>query len=75
MEIRQLQTFKAVADCRSFHKAANAIHYAQSTVSAQIIALEKELEVAQLMVWHHDKWLTPVLKVFMDMTREIFKTV
>jgi hypothetical protein len=37
--------------------------------------IEKELEVAQLMVWHHDKWLTPVLKVFMDMTREIFKTV
>ena len=43
MEIRQLQTFKAVADYRSFHKAANAIHYAQSTVSAQIIALEAEL--------------------------------
>ena len=45
MEIRQLQTFKAVADCRSFHKAAHAIHYAQSTVSAQIIALETELGV------------------------------
>jgi DNA-binding transcriptional LysR family regulator len=45
MEIRQLQTFKAVADYRSFHKAANAIHYAQSTVSAQIIALEEELGV------------------------------
>ena len=45
MEIRQLQTFKAVADYRSFHKAANAIHYAQSTVSAQIMALEKELGI------------------------------
>jgi DNA-binding transcriptional LysR family regulator len=45
MEIRQLQTFKAVADCLSFHKAAKAIHYAQSTVSAQIIALETELGI------------------------------
>ncbi|MBU1341813.1 MAG: LysR family transcriptional regulator [Proteobacteria bacterium] len=45
MEIRHLKTFKAVADHLSFHKAANAIHYAQSTVSAQIMALESELEV------------------------------
>jgi DNA-binding transcriptional LysR family regulator len=45
LEFRQLQTFKAVADHRSFHKAANAIHYAQSTVSAQIMALEEDLGV------------------------------
>ena len=45
MEIRQLKTFKAVADYRSFHKAAEAIHYAQSTVSAQIIGLEEDLGV------------------------------
>jgi len=45
VEFRQLQTFKAVADHRSFHKAANAIHYAQSTVSAQIMALEEDLGV------------------------------
>ena len=45
MEIRQLRTFKAVADHLSFHKAANAIHYAQSTVSAQIMALEEDLGV------------------------------
>lgn len=45
MEIRHLKTFKAVADQRSFHKAAAAIHYAQSTVSAQIMALEEDLGV------------------------------
>ncbi len=45
MEIRQLKTFKAVADHLSFHKAANAIHYAQSTVSAQIKALEEDLGI------------------------------
>ena len=45
MEFRQLQTFKAVADYRSFHKAAKAINYAQSTVSAQIMSLETDLGV------------------------------
>jgi len=45
MEIRQLKTFKAVADHLSFHKAADAINYAQSTVSAQIIALEEDLGI------------------------------
>jgi DNA-binding transcriptional LysR family regulator len=45
VDIRQLQTFKAVADYRSFNKAAKAIHYAQSTVSAQIMALEEDLGV------------------------------
>ena len=45
MEIRQLKTFKAVADHLSFHKAADAINYAQSTVSAQIMALEEDLGI------------------------------
>ena len=45
MEFRQLQTFKAVADHRSFHRAASTINYAQSTVSAQIMALEDDLGV------------------------------
>ena len=45
MEIRQLKTFKAVADHLSFHKAADVINYAQSTVSAQIMALEDDLGI------------------------------
>jgi len=45
MEIRQLKTFKAVADHLSFHKAADAINYAQSTVSAQIMNLEEDLGI------------------------------
>ena len=45
MEIRQLKTFQAVADLLSFHRAAGQLHYAQSTVSAQIMALEEELGV------------------------------
>ncbi len=42
MEIRQLRTFLAVAKFLSFNRAADHLHYAQSTVSAQIQALEEE---------------------------------
>jgi DNA-binding transcriptional LysR family regulator len=43
MEIRHLRTFQAVADQLSFHRAAESLHYAQSTVSAHIQGLEEEL--------------------------------
>ncbi len=45
MEIRQLRTFRTVANLLSFHKAALQLHYAQSSISAQIQALEDELDV------------------------------
>ncbi len=45
MEIRQLKTFRTVAALLSFNRAAERLHYAQSSVSAQIQALEEELEV------------------------------
>ncbi|MBW1781393.1 MAG: LysR family transcriptional regulator [Deltaproteobacteria bacterium] len=45
MEIRHLRTFKTVATLLSFNKAAEQLHYAQSSISAQIQALEDELNV------------------------------
>ena len=45
MELRQLKTFQKVSTLLSFNRAAEALHYAQSTVSAQIKALEDELGV------------------------------
>jgi DNA-binding transcriptional LysR family regulator len=45
MELRQLKTFRAVADHLSFTKTAQKLFMAQSSVSAQIKALENELEV------------------------------
>jgi DNA-binding transcriptional LysR family regulator len=45
MEIRQLRTFKAVSTLLSFNRAAEHLNYAQSSVSAQIHALEEELGV------------------------------
>ncbi len=45
MEIRHLRTFLTVAKLLSFNKAAERLHYAQSSISAQIQALETELGV------------------------------
>lgn len=45
MEIRHLRTFLTVAKLLSFNKAAERLHYAQSSISAQIQALEEELGV------------------------------
>jgi DNA-binding transcriptional LysR family regulator len=43
MEFRHLKTFRAVADHLSFSRAAEQLHMAQSSVSAQIKLLEEEL--------------------------------
>ncbi|HAK60104.1 MAG TPA: LysR family transcriptional regulator [Nitrospiraceae bacterium] len=45
MELRQLKTFQMVARLLSFNRAADALNYAQSTVSAQIRLLEEEFGV------------------------------
>jgi len=46
MELRQLTTFRMIAQTASFSRSANALNYAQSTVSAQIQSLEEELGVS-----------------------------
>ncbi len=43
MELRDIRTFAAVAKLLSFHRAGEALHAAQSTVSARVAALEGEL--------------------------------
>jgi DNA-binding transcriptional LysR family regulator len=45
LDIRQLFTFRTIAALGSFNKAADALNYAQSTVSEQIKALEGDLGV------------------------------
>src|SRR5271168_130001 len=44
-ELRQLQTFQAVAARQSVTRAAAALGYAQSSVTAQIQALEEDIGV------------------------------
>lgn len=43
MEIRQFQTFKKVAELKSFSKAAETLYYGRSTVSEHIQSLEREV--------------------------------
>ena len=45
MELRQLTTFRMVARTLSFSRAAEALNYVQSSVTAQIQGLEEELGV------------------------------
>ena len=45
MELRQVQTFRVVAEELSFSRAAARLGYVQSSVSAQVAALERELGV------------------------------
>ena len=43
MELRQVETFRAVAEELSFSRAAHRLGYVQSSVSAQVGALEQDL--------------------------------
>lgn len=45
MEIREFQTFKAVAELNSFTKAAQALQYSQATITSHIQQLEDEIGV------------------------------
>src|SRR3712207_8188447 len=45
MELRQVETFRTVAEELSFSRAAVKLGYVQSSVSVQVSALEQELGV------------------------------
>lgn len=45
MELKYLNTFKTILETGSFQKAAESLHYAQSTITLQMQLLEQELSV------------------------------
>ena len=45
INLKQLEVFVAVAECRSFTEAAESLYLAQSTVSSHIRGLEEALSV------------------------------
>lgn len=71
MEFRELKTFQAVASLLSFNKAADILHYAQSTVSSQMQSLENSLGT-ELFYRHGNKiTLTPAGARLLDYTQRL----
>jgi DNA-binding transcriptional LysR family regulator len=71
LDIRQLNTFRTIAALGSFNKAAEVLHYAQSTVSEQIKTLEGELGK---QLFHRDgKYisLTPAGELFLQYAQKM----
>lgn len=78
MEIRQLRTFITVADLLNFTNASNRLNMAQSSVSAQIKALEDELNLKlfdrlgrRVLLTEAGRKLYAYARRMDDMTREI----
>jgi DNA-binding transcriptional LysR family regulator len=70
-ELRQLRTFAAVAQRRSFTGAADDLHIAQQAVSQQIKALERSLGVTLLRRTPRRVELTPEGTVFLADCRRV----
>ena len=78
MEIRQLKTFVTVADQLSFTKASRKLYMAQSSVSAQVKALEEELDLKlfdrigrRILLTDAGRKLYAYARRMEEMTREI----
>jgi DNA-binding transcriptional LysR family regulator len=70
-ELRQLRTFAAVAERRSFSRAAEDLHIVQQAVSQQIKALERSLGVTLLRRNSRTVELTPEGAVFLKDCRRV----
>ncbi len=78
MEIRQLRTFRVVADNLSFTKASKILYMAQSSVSAQIKLLEEDLNLKlfdrigrNIVITDAGQKLYSYARKIEDMTKEI----
>ena len=74
MELRNIKTFLKIVEQNSFSRAAAAIGYTQSTVTAQIQVLEKELGVSLFDRFNKSIRLTPQGEQFLVYAREIAHT-
>jgi DNA-binding transcriptional LysR family regulator len=82
LEIRHLRTFLAVARHLSFNKAAKELHYAQSSVSAQIQSLEEELNVKLfdrlgrgILLTEAGERLEPYARKMLDLSEETLSDI
>lgn len=71
LDIRLLRTFRAVADTRSFTGAAKNLKLTQSSVSQQIVALERGLGVQLLKRSNKFVGLTTAGEIFLQCARQM----
>lgn len=75
MELRQLRYFIAVADARSFTRAAEKLHIAQPPLSRQIQLLEAELGVQLLQRDNRPLQITEAGRVFYEQAVQVLRRV
>ncbi len=73
MELRQLNSFMAIAKLQSFSKAAQELGYAQSSITSQIQLLEQELNVRLFERLGHNITLTPEGKKLQPMAEQMLR--
>ena len=71
LDIRLLRTFRAVADSRSFTAAAKKLKLTQSSVSQQVIALERDLGTPLFKRSNKYVGLTTAGEIFLQCARQV----
>lgn len=73
MKLRHLQAFVAVAESRSFGRAARELNLAQPALSKRVAALERELGTALFVREPRDVVLTPAGEAFLGEARGLLE--
>lgn len=74
MDFKQIEAFIAVAKHKSFSKAADAIYLSQPTISAQVSALERELNIQLFDRISKEVTLTSYGEAFLEYALDIINT-
>ena len=73
MELEQLRTFLAVAECGSFSEAAKRLFVSHSTTSRAVAALEAELGTTLLRRSSRSVTLTPAGEVLVERAKDLLR--
>lgn len=73
IELCNLRTFLAIADRGGYERAARELGYTQSTVTAQIQQLERELGVSLFERVGRKMQLTPMGQMALEQAREVLR--